>query len=147
MLSFISLFAAAATMATVAAQYDDGYENVTTSTTPVQIRLSYQGPSAMMVSFNTFSQLAAPSVAYGLSPDALTMTATSSVSLTYDTSLTYNNHVNITGLAPYTTYYYLPAGSNATTPYKFTTARAAGDMSPFSVGVYDVYPKLIASSS
>jgi acid phosphatase type 7 len=30
------------------AQFDDGYENVTTATTPVQIRLAYQGPTAMM---------------------------------------------------------------------------------------------------
>jgi acid phosphatase type 7 len=48
--------------------------------------------------------------------------------------LTYNNHVNITGLSSFTTYYYLPQFSNATTPYSFTTARAAGDMTPFTVG-------------
>jgi hypothetical protein len=30
------------------AQCDDGYENVTFATTPVQIRLAYQGPTAVM---------------------------------------------------------------------------------------------------
>lgn len=43
--------------------------------------------------------------------------------------------MNITGLLPFTTYYYLPQYSNATTPYSFTTARAAGDTTPYSVGV------------
>lgn len=87
------------------------------------------------MSWNTFSQLPNPTVSYGISPDALTQTASSSVSVTYATSLTYNNHVNITGLSPYTTYYYLPQYSNATTPYTFTTARAAGDTTPYTVGV------------
>lgn len=49
--------------------------------------------------------------------------------------MTYNNHVNITDLLPYTTYYYLPQYSNATTPYNFTTARLAGDPTPYTVGV------------
>jgi hypothetical protein len=43
--------------------------------------------------------------------------------------------VNITDLLPYTTYYYLPQYSNATTPYTFTTARSAGDPTPYTVGV------------
>ena len=43
--------------------------------------------------------------------------------------------MNITGLSPYTTYYYLPQYSNATTPYTFTTARSAGDPTPYTVGV------------
>ncbi|KAF4633574.1 hypothetical protein G7Y89_g4556 [Cudoniella acicularis] len=135
MRSFAHLLVIATALTGVLAQYDDGYENVTTATTPVQIRLAYQGPTAMMVSWNTFQQLANPTVSYGLSPDALTQTASSSVSITYATSLTYNNHVDITGLLPYTTYYYLPQYSNATTPYTFTTARLAGDATPYTVGV------------
>lgn len=43
--------------------------------------------------------------------------------------------MNLTGLLPYTTYYYLPQYSNATTPYTFTTARAAGDTTPYTMGV------------
>lgn len=68
-------------------------------------------------------------------PYYLYATASSNDSTTYPTSLTYNNHVNITGLLPNTTYYYLPSNSNRTTPYSFRTARVAGDMSPFSVAV------------
>jgi hypothetical protein len=87
------------------------------------------------VSWNTFEQLPNPTVSYGLSPDALDQTASSSISVTYATSLTYNNHVNITGLLAYTTYYYLPQFSNATIPYTFTTARSAGDPTPYTMGV------------
>jgi len=135
MRSFIHLFIAATVFTGVLAQYFDGYETVNLPTDPVQIRLAYQGPSAMMVSWNTFEQLSNPTVTYGTDPSNLDLSASSSVSITYQTSLTYNNHVNITGLSPFTTYYYLPQYSNATTPYSFTTARAAGDMTPFSVAV------------
>jgi acid phosphatase type 7 len=43
--------------------------------------------------------------------------------------------VNLTGLLPFTTYYYLPQYSNATTPFSFTTARPAGDTTPYTVAV------------
>ena len=135
MRSFTQLFVAATVFTRVLAQYSDGYETVNLPTDPVQIRLAYQGPFAMMVSWNTFEQLPNPTVSYGTDPDDLSLSASSSVSVTYPTSLTYNNHVNITGLSPFTTYYYLPQYSNATTPYSFTTARAAGDMTSFTVGV------------
>lgn len=131
--------ALAATLAVAAAQtysnqsYFDGYETVNSSTYPVQIRLAYSGPTGMTVSWNTFSQLSNPSVQYGTDPNSLTNSASSSISVTYPTSLTYNNHVEITGLSPSTTYYYQPQGANQT--YSFTTAKAAGDMSPFTVGV------------
>lgn len=47
--SFAKIFVVAtAIISSALAQYDDGYENVTTATTPVQIRLAYQGESAMM---------------------------------------------------------------------------------------------------
>jgi phosphodiesterase/alkaline phosphatase D-like protein len=99
------------------------------------LREIYTELFTLTVSWNTFEQLTNPSVSYGTDPTNLDLTATSSVSITYATSLTYNNHVNITGLSPYTTYYYLPQYSNATTPYTFTTARAAGDSIPYTVGV------------
>lgn len=129
---FITALAAA-----VAAQaaYFDGYQNVTSPTQPVQMRLAYQGPTAMMVSWNTFQQLSKPSVHYGLTPRNLNKAASSNVSITYPTSLTYNNHVNLTRLLPDTTYYYLPDGSNSTTPFTFRTAKPTTDLSPFSVAV------------
>ncbi|CAK3967898.1 Metallo-dependent phosphatase [Lecanosticta acicola] len=129
------LLAAAAAVKAAPANYDDGYETVNSATQPVQVRMSYQGPTAMMVSWNTFSQIQKPTVKYGLEPFYLYQTASSADSYTYPTSLTYMNHVNLTGLLPDTTYYYLPQGGNDTTPYSFTTGRAAGDMDPFSVAV------------
>jgi hypothetical protein len=112
------------------------------STNRYQIFFDADHLSIPVVSWNTFAQLSNPTVSYGISPDALTQTASSSVSVTYPTSLTYNNHVNVTGLLPYTTYYYLPQYSNATTPYNFTTSRASGDATPFTAGVViDMVPR------
>ncbi|KAF8621469.1 hypothetical protein AX15_007763 [Amanita polypyramis BW_CC] len=103
------------------------------SVIPMQVRLAYAGPTAMVVSWNTYSQLSHPTVRYGPSPRGLVRTASSSVSVTYRTSTTYNNHVKITGLFPNTLYYYLPAHSNISTPYTFKTSRVAGDHVPYSI--------------
>ena len=110
----------------------------TNSTINSQIRLAYAGDTGMFVSWNTFSQLSKPTVHYGLSPNALTETASSNVSVTYRTSLTYNNHVKIMGLKPNTMYYYLPEhllNTNNTTPYSFMTSRPAGDGTSYSAAV------------
>jgi hypothetical protein len=48
MRSFIYLLVAAAAFNSAVAQYNDGYETVNNPTDPVQIRLAYQGPTAMM---------------------------------------------------------------------------------------------------
>ena len=37
-----------AILSSAVAQYNDGYETVDSATDPVQIRLAYQGPTAMM---------------------------------------------------------------------------------------------------
>lgn len=103
--------------------------------TPMQIRLAYAGPNAMMVSWNTYSQLPMPTVRYGLSPDVLDRVATSRDSNTYQTSTTFNNHVPIHGLKPDTVYYYQPQFSNSTKPYTFKTSRKAGDKTPYSIAV------------
>jgi hypothetical protein len=104
-----------------------------------QVRLAYAGPTGMTVSWNTFNQLPNPTVMYGLSNDTLNMSASSTVSITYNTSLTFNNHVTITGLMPDTTYFYMPldllTDEFTRPPYSFTTARAAGDMTPHTVAV------------
>lgn len=93
-------------------------------TTPSQHRLAYSNDDGMAVSWNTIEQLARPSVQYGLSPSNLDQTASSDISITYQTSSTYNNHVKITGLKPHTTYYYKVANDDEV--YQFTTARSAG---------------------
>ena len=50
----------------------------------------------------------------------------------------YFHDVQISGLSPGTTYFYQIPGGNGTTPSQvlsFTTARSAGDTTPFSVAV------------
>ncbi|KAF8717619.1 hypothetical protein AX14_012095 [Amanita brunnescens Koide BX004] len=103
------------------------------SVVPMQLRLAYAGPTGMVVSWNTYSHLSRPTIRYGRSPRALEHTASSSVSVTYPTSTTFNNHVKITGLQPNTRYYYLPEHSNTSVPYTFTTSRVAGDHTPYRV--------------
>jgi hypothetical protein len=109
----------------------------TNNTINSQIRLAYAGDNGMYVSWNTFEQLSNPTVHYGLSPHALNKHASSNLSVTYPTSLTYNNHVKLTGLKPDTTYYYLPEHllHEDATAYSFTTSRPAGDGTPYSIAV------------
>jgi acid phosphatase type 7 len=104
-------------------------------TVPMQLRLAYAGDVGMFVSWNTYSQLPNPTVSYGLSASNLNWIASSNVSVTYNTSSTYNNHVKITGLEPGTQYYYQPQNSNVSTPYTFTTSRPTGDETPFTVAI------------
>lgn len=106
---------------------------------PLQHRLAYAGSTGMTVSWNTFAQLPKPAVKYGTHPDRLSSTAYG-YSTTYLTSRTHNNHVQITNLRPNTKYYYLVANSNcyncsSVPTYSFTTARAAGDDTPFTAAV------------
>ena len=113
---------------------------VSNSSINSQTRLAYAGTTGMVVSWNTFSQIDSPTVMYGLSPDAMTSVATSDVSVTYETSLTYNNHVKITGLQPDTMYYYRPTTLMESTespsgPFNFKTGKPAGDMTPYSIAV------------
>lgn len=105
-----------------------------------QIRLAYFGDKAMMVSWNTKKHIEEPKVHWGTSASDLCNVASSKVSITYPTSLTYNNHVLVTGLEPGTTYYYLPEPllgrhCKQVAPFNFTTSRHAGDKTPFSAAV------------
>ncbi len=104
-----------------------------------QVRLAYVGNTGMRVSWNTFTEQRRPTVYYGTCPGILLHTASSTISVTYNTSLTYNNHVTILGLRPDTTYYYLPShmlDDNSTNPpYSFRTSRVPGDGTSYSVAV------------
>ena len=105
---------------------------------PVQIRSAYAGPTGMMVSWNTFSKLpAAPTVQFGFTPDVLPFTSSpeNGQSVTYPTSLTFNNHVRLTHLFPNTKYFWRPAFSNETSIFSFTTAREKGDHTPIVVAL------------
>ncbi|KAG9310506.1 Metallo-dependent phosphatase-like protein [Chiua virens] len=93
----------------------------------------------MTVSWETHTQLESPQVWYGESPATVTSVATGT-STTYPSSRVYDNHVKITGLKPNTTYWYRVSNQNcAGCAYKaldtFTTAREAGDETPFTVAV------------
>ena len=103
---------------------------------PVQIRVAYAGPTGMRVSWNTFSQLPAlPTVKYGFSAEKLDQDSDAGESVTYPTSLTYNNHVHLTDLAPNKMYYWKPAFSNDTSIFSFMTAKHTEDHSPFKIAV------------
>jgi hypothetical protein len=102
--------------------------------TPMQVRLAYAGPTGMMISWNTYSQLSQPTVRYG-KDKRLLESATSDVSVTYATSTTWNNHVQLQGLEADTVYYYVPQDGDASSPMTFTTPRVAGDLTPYSVAV------------
>ncbi|KAK9343521.1 Metallo-dependent phosphatase-like protein [Lipomyces starkeyi] len=106
---------------------------------PLQHRLAYAGTTGMTVSWNTYEQINEPTVYYGTDSWDLSSYATGT-SVTYVTSLTWSNHVKITGLMPNTQYYYVVSNTNCyncseLTPYTFTTARNAGDYTPYTVAV------------
>ena len=105
---------------------------------PVQIRSAFAGPTGMQVSWNTFSQLpAVPTVQFGFVPEFLPFVSSpeNGQSVTYPTSLTFNNHVLLTNLLPNTKYFWKPAFSNATSIFTFTTTRLKGDQTPFVTAV------------
>jgi hypothetical protein len=112
---------------------------LTNSSINSQVRLAYAGNTGMTVSWNTFEHVATPRVNYGFEPYFLPYFAESDVSVTYNTSLTYNNHVTLTNLLPDTLYYYLPEpllkDNTTTAPYSFRTSRLPGDGTPYSIAV------------
>lgn len=88
-----------------APSYYDGYETVDSPTEPVQMRIAFNGPFGVTISWNTFEKINNPTVRFAEEPIYLYRTASSSDSTTYPTSLTYNNHVELNGLLPDTQYY------------------------------------------
>ncbi|KAK9235902.1 Metallo-dependent phosphatase-like protein [Lipomyces kononenkoae] len=132
---------------------------------PLQHRLAYAGSTGMYVSWNTYTEIQNPTVYYGQNVWNLSNTATGT-SITHPSSLTWNNHVKITGLQPDTQYYYIVSNTNCyncseLAPYTFTTARTAGDHTPYTAAVVidlgvmgpngesvkSDYPKLTANDS
>ena len=125
---------------------------------PLQQHLAFAGSTGMTVSWSTHAQLDTPQVWYGEAPNALTNVATGNSS-TYPSSRVYDNHVKLTGLKANTKYWYRTSYQFSTfslcvrfnhltilfdrncpgCAYRaldtFTTAREAGDETPFSVAV------------
>ncbi|KAF8968595.1 metallophosphoesterase [Flammula alnicola] len=105
---------------------------------PVQIRHAYAGSTGMLLSWNTFSKLPAPpTVHYGFKSDFLPFVSSpkNAESVTYPTSLTFNNHVRLTNLFPNTKYFWRPAFANGSSIFSFTTSRESGDHTPFTTAV------------
>ncbi|KAG9526876.1 hypothetical protein KCV07_g542, partial [Aureobasidium melanogenum] len=103
-----------------------------------QVRSAYHGSTGITISWNTYDELSNPTVHYGLNANQLDQIATGNVSVTYNTSLTYNNHVQISGLLPNMQYYYLPEHllpDAVPEPFTFTTSRPLGDNTPLHVAV------------
>ncbi|KAK9478300.1 Metallo-dependent phosphatase-like protein [Lipomyces japonicus] len=102
---------------------------------PVQHRVAYAGPTGMAISWSTYEPLTNPTVLYGTDVWNLTRSDPGE-STTFNSSLTWSNHVKLTGLEPDTKYYYVVENSNCencteVSPYTFTTARPAGDYTPY----------------
>jgi len=103
-------------------------------TTPMQVRLAYAGSTGMVVSWNTFARLHNPTVYYGTDAAQLSHNASSNVSVTYPTSTTFNNHVQISGLESDMLYYY-QVGSRSGNVSTFKTSRPVGDSTPYTIAV------------
>ncbi|GAA5995632.1 purple acid phosphatase family protein [Rhodotorula paludigena] len=108
---------------------------------PLQHRLAYAGADGMTISWSSFTKWDEPTVWYGERPDKLNQVKSSDLCSTYPTSRTYNCHVKLHGLKPNTKYYYKVSGTNgyeaAYLPtYTFTTAREAGDESPYTIATF-----------
>jgi hypothetical protein len=126
-LTQFSLFLAALATLSVGAQ------TTNTSITPSQVHLAYHGTTGMTVSWSTHAQISKPTVKYGLLPQLLLLSATSTESVTYNTSSVWLNHVIVSNLLPGTRYFY--SVSNSNTVYNFTTAKIAGDFTPYTAAV------------
>jgi hypothetical protein len=110
-----------------------GAQTTNTSITPSQVHLAYHGTTGMTVSWSTHAKISKPTVKYGLLPELLLLSATSTVSVTYNTSSVWLNHVIVSNLLPGTRYFY--SVSNSNTVYNFTTAKIAGDPTPYTAAV------------
>src|SRR2546430_1479215 len=126
----MSSFKLLAVLAFLTAASGAAIQKCNNGTSPMQIHLAYAGNTGMTVSWNTFGKLSKPSVKWGTNPNRLDHEASSDVSVTYQSSSTYNNHVLIENLEPDTLYYYLP--QCASKPSSFRTSRPCGDSKPFT---------------
>ncbi|KAJ3539590.1 hypothetical protein NM208_g5424 [Fusarium decemcellulare] len=100
--------------------------------TPVQQRLSLNGPNSVTIGWNTYAQQDKPCVKYGTSRGTLDKEACSDQSLTYPTSRTWANAVTLADLNPATNYYYKITSGNSSVE-QFFSPRTAGDTTPFAV--------------
>lgn len=112
-----------------------------TSTPASQFRLAFNGPRGVSVSWNTPSQLDNPVVFYGEESHHLPFTSSPGTSTTFESAVSYDNHVTISGLKPFTKYYYRVTGQDESMNpeeegFYFVTGREVGDRSPFTIAFF-----------
>jgi hypothetical protein len=107
-----------------------------------QIRIAYNGPNGMSVSWNTPRRLELPIVLYGEDPLFL-FGAALGTSTTFNSSTSYDNKVYINNLKPNTKYYYrvtdqprYDGSYNQPENFYFVTSKEAGDRSSFSIAAF-----------
>jgi hypothetical protein len=104
-----------------------------------QFRLAFNGPYGVTVSWSSPIQIQSPQVWYGEDPKNL-IPSTVGTSSTFNTATSWDNHVSIDNLQPFTTYYYRVTGQPTdfdpqTEGFFFTTTRGAGDRSEFTIAL------------
>jgi hypothetical protein len=108
---------------------------------PLQQRLAYINATAMAVSWNTYTSLPDEEAVVYFGTDAWDLDRTAPArESTFETSRTFSRHAILADLKPGTEYHYRVAHTNcfgcSTIPtYSFTTARAAGDCTPYAVAI------------
>lgn len=140
------LVAALAALATAQDPYPRGLQpmvrDYSEPDSPVsQFRLAFNGPGGMTVSWNSPGQISEPTVYYGTDPNNLNLSSSSGTSTTFDSAVSWDNHVHLSGLAPFTKYYYRVSGQDAssdpeTEDFYFVTGREAGDRTPFTIAFF-----------
>lgn len=99
--------------------------------------VAFDGPTGMLVSWDTADRLEHPAIRYGLSKGNMTSTASSPESASSGSASIYHHRVKITDLEPDTLYFYAPLdlfGDESTLePYTFKTAKPAGNMDPYTI--------------
>lgn len=128
----LAIFQAVTVAITAAATLVSGQD---ASLRPSQHHLAYHGSFGMTVSWSTHAKLQRPTVHFGLTPYTLFLQSSSDVSVTYNTSSVYLNHVVLKDLLPDTTYWYSVSNSFPNQTYSFKTARLAGDPRPYTAAM------------
>lgn len=136
-----SQLALAAMVATSSVAIRPVIRDFTESANASQFRLAFNGPGGMTVSWNSRDHESNPVVYYGLDPHNLNYTSQPGVSSKYQTAVTYDNHVELTGLKPFTKYYYRVSGQSSDIDpeqeeFYFVTAKEVGDDTPFTVAAF-----------
>lgn len=107
-------------------------------TSPVsQFRLAFDGSTGVTISWSSPQEIESPIVWYGEDVTNL-IESSPGTSTTYETAVTYDNHVTVSGLNPFTKYYYKVSGQSSdfdpvAQEFYFTAARPAGDHTEYSI--------------